>query len=614
MNTPLSEPPSLPASAPQQDRVEHQLAAADRILQKERGITGFLRLWPWLCVVVIGAFVLDVTLHLEPGPRLAITLTALVALLGATGWYGWLAWRKRNSLEHTARTLESRAPWLGSKLMNALQLREQSRDPELSPLTRSMARQAVDACGEELGRENLPALARTDTVRVEGKRAGFGLLGLVLVLALAFDVTRVEVPRFLDPFGDHPPYSFTRLEITEPGNDETAVVYGQSLLITASASGHKPGELFLSYHPVDRPNEVTTVPMFDKGDRGFSQQIEQVRSELILFAHTRNKHAISKQRRVRIIFTPKLERAFVKVTPPAYTGIVGEERPLQFKSLKALAGSRLEFRIQSNRPLGGGRIEVVTSQQEAPTSVTLTSSAENEVSGTLEAKDSAKLRFSLVDRDGHISDETWELALNVTQDLGPSVQITNPSGDSFVAEDFKIDGIVEASDDYGLKTLRIHRGRNDVWEEPRNIEYDRVTRNTREGFDLNFKELGAKPGDIFTIFAEAIDTDPEPHISRTPVVTLRVISTEEYNEYLRQQIDIADIQNKYTDLINKLHELAEEQRNLGEQIEALQKQAAESKNPEALAGKLDELLAKQNEVNTKLNKLAGAVCPRATAL
>ncbi|RYD64355.1 MAG: hypothetical protein EOP84_32815, partial [Verrucomicrobiaceae bacterium] len=195
----------------------------------------------------------------------------------------------------------------------------------------------------------------------------------------------------------------------------------------------------------------------------------------------------------------------------------------------------------------------------------------------------------------------------MSQDLGPSVQITSPSGDSFVAEDFKIEGLVEASDDYGLKTVRIHRGRNDVWEEPRNINYDRITRNTREGFDLNFKELGAKPGEIFTIFAEAIDTDPEPHISRTPVVTLRVISTEEYNSYLREQIDLADTEKKYTDLIHKLHDLAEEQRKVGEQIEALRKQTADSKNPAALAPKLDELLAKQNEVNTKLNKLADAM-------
>ncbi|RYD61295.1 MAG: hypothetical protein EOP84_35900, partial [Verrucomicrobiaceae bacterium] len=105
MNTTLSEPPPLSASASQKDGVERQLAAADRILQKERGTAGFLKLWPWLFGGVIAALVLDVTLHLEPGPRLAISLSALFALLGAATWYGWLAWKKVNPPEHTARIL-----------------------------------------------------------------------------------------------------------------------------------------------------------------------------------------------------------------------------------------------------------------------------------------------------------------------------------------------------------------------------------------------------------------------------------------------------------------------------------------------------------------------------
>lgn len=101
------------------------------------------------------------------------------------------------------------------------------------------------------------------------------------------------------------------------------------------------------------------MPMFDKGDRGFSQQIEGIKTDLVIFAHTKNRHSLSKLRRVSVVLTPKLEKAFVKITPPVYTGIVPDEKPLPFKTLRALEGSKLEFRLQSNRPLSAGRIEII---------------------------------------------------------------------------------------------------------------------------------------------------------------------------------------------------------------------------------------------------------------
>ena len=56
----------------------------------------------------------------------------------------------------------------------------------------------------------------------------------------------------------------------------------------------------------------------------------------MIVAHTKGRHSVSKQRRVEVILTPRLEQAFVKIAPPAYTGLKAEEHALQFKSLKAL--------------------------------------------------------------------------------------------------------------------------------------------------------------------------------------------------------------------------------------------------------------------------------------
>ena len=588
------------------DGLARRLAAADRTLQKERGGGALLRVWPWGAGMLFCAFAADVVLHLSGGTRMAMTILFAGVLIAGAAGAAWLGFRRRNSLEHTARVLESRHPRLGSKLINLLQLRAQAADALLSPLTRQLAGQAVAGYAAALRDEPIEQLARTDLLRKETRRMGWGLLGGLAVLALFFDITKTEIPRFLDPLGDHPPYSFTRLEISEPAADGTKVEYGGSLLVLVKIAGHRPDDLFLSYFPPGHPELTVTASMFDKGERGFTQQIEGIHSDLILITHTKNRHASSRQRRIAVILTPRLEQAFVKITPPAYTGLAAMEKAFQFKNLKALEGSQITFRLQSNRPLGSGHL-TVTDAKGRIDSVTMESTAEREVSATIEAQDPAALKFSIIDRDGYASADTWESALTVTHDLPPDVQITNPNLDAFVAMDFTSQPVIEANDDYGLKTLRVHTARNGVFAEPRVIDYEKPPLHTREALRFEIEKMGCAPGDTISIFAEAIDNAPNPHLTRSKTVTLTVISAEEYNAFLREQTDMADIEAKYSKLINDFRDLVEQQKKLGEAVEAMKQELAEAKTEAekaAVEKKLDALLDRQNALNAKLNQLA----------
>lgn len=600
MSATLLEPPK--SASREHTPFTAQLTAAGRVLQRERGASLFLRGLPWVLGLVLAALVADVILHLGANARVGLDVLIGVAALGLFALCGWIAWVRRPAFEHTARVLESRDARLGSKLINLLQLRDQTNDARLTPMTRELAGLAIGGYAEELRGVDLNTAARTDAVLDGAKRAGWVMLGSAAVLGLGFGITKVELPRFLDPFGDHPPYSFTRIEIIDPGADGTEVVYRAPLVVTAQTKGHRPGELFLSWFPVGQPEAVVTLPMFDKAERGFAQQIEGVESDMIVFAHTKNRHSLSKQRRVGVQLTPKLEKIFVKVAPPTYTGLKPDEHPLALKALKALAGTELTFRLQSNRPLREGLIELVRGPGDSQ-NFAMTPTAENEVAGKFTAKESGRLVFTLLDRDSHPSVEKWECALQVTHDLGPDVQITNPNGDTFVAMDFKVEPLIEANDDYGIRTLRIHQAKNEVYGEPRVIHYDTITRNPREMLMLDLAKMNLASGDTITLFAEAIDTAPEPHLARSKTVTLTVITVEEYNQFLRERTDMADIQQKYSDLLNKLRDLVEEQRKVGEEIAALQKQLEKTPS-DAAQKKIDELTARQKELNAKLNKLA----------
>jgi len=345
--------------------------------------------------------------------------------------------------------------------------------------------------------------------------------------------------------------------------------------------------------------------MFDRGGSGFGQLVDNIRTDLRVFAHTRDGASRSKQVRVGVELTPRLEAAHVQISPPAYTGLKSSEKVYAFKGVEALAGSEVRFRLRSNRPLRSGVIEFVHGDEPAQR-VVMTNSAENEVAGALVAADSGRLRFSVTDTAGLPSQEDWQGALTVTHDLPPEIRIVEPERDVFVSMDFKLEARFEASDDYGLAAIRLHRGLNGVYSAPKVVTYPEVIRDSRETLFFDLAHLGVQPGDVISLFAEAVDTAPEPHLARSQTVRLLVISVEDYNNFLREQTDLAEAAAKYESLMDDLQDLVAAQEQLGETAAKLQDGVEKSQGGQKddLIRQLDQLLAKQNELNQQLNQHA----------
>ena len=576
------------------------LLKAARIHQNELGGSRVLRGVKWVLLAVIIAFFLDAFFHLSPALRLGLLVFICLLALGllACGWY--LAFIRQRRFEHIARLLEERHPALGSKLINMLQLHALSQDAAFSELTRELARRAVADYTDQLKQFDLPALARTNTLSRELKKAALALVVFATLLFAFFPITQAELPRFVDPFGDHPPYSLTQLAIVEPGANGTNVIYGRGIVIKARAIGHQPKEVFVTAYPPEHPEKAITLPMFDKGPAGYQQMLDKITTPLLVYVHTKSRQTRSKQVPVNLILTPQLEAAFVQTTPPSYTGLKPEEKPCQFKGLKALQGSLMRFRLQSNRPLSNGTLEVI-SGDGPPLRVDMLKTGEREVSGQFEVRESGRIRLALMDVDGIPSRDTWESPLTVTYDLPPEVSLLDPENDAVVAIDYKPQPVVEAHDDYGLKTVRIHLGINGVFSAPKIVEYSDRRLSTRETVELDFRMLGAKPGDVISMFAEALDHYPEGHVTRSKTVHLLLISVEEYNQLLREHSDMTILENKYGELIAQLNDLIKEQKELATEIKQAQESLARSAAPQdARARSLDALLARQNELNQKL--------------
>lgn len=585
------------------ENILKRLEAADREHQKEIGKRFLLNSIKFICIFLVGVFIFDAALHLSAAWRFSLLLTLIGGTAGICAWAWYLARVRRNRLEHIARFLEDRHPALGSSLINFLQLRMQADDPKLSEQTRRLAQQAVEHYARDLKNIPIEPLARTENLRRDLKRAALVLAGFLILLAAFFRVSTVEFARFFDPFGDHPPYSFTRLEIVSPGSSGTNVIFGKGITIRVKATGHQPKDLYLTAFEPGHPERSHTVPMFSKGKAGFDQLLEPVRSELIVFAHTKNHVSVSKQIRIGLILTPQMERVHLRIVSPAYTGLKSDEKPFAFKPIQALVGSELKFRLESNRPLRDGTLQFTPAEGE-PETIVLKVVSTNEVEGSLIARESGRLRFTVTDVTGLASAAELESALTVTHDLPPEVRIAEPSANAFVAMDFKLKVRVETTDDYGVGTIRLHRALNSVYSAPKVKRIDSVIRDAVDVWEVAVSELGVEPGDVISLFAEAIDSAPEPHMARSQTVELMIISVEDYNNFLREQSDIADAKAKYDELNADLQELIEKQRQITEAADTLKAAVAEA-NPnrrEQLVQRLDALLAQQSELNHRLNQ------------
>ncbi len=556
-----------------------------------------------LLVIVIAIPLLmlaDVLFHFSDAVRLASVILLVIAALLAVAVSLAIALFSRPSLLRIARLLESRNPALGSKLVNILQLDQDSRLESASPLTRSLASHAVSEAGKSLDLPKLPRLAREPRLPRIALRTAIAPLLLIAITLFGGRHVRQQWLRFLDPYGDHPAFSLTHLEITSPSPEER-ILYGGSVKFEVAATGHRPRELFIT--AIDGESPPKTLPMVSRGDGTFLAALENITRPLEVTAHTADGSSRSHRHLVRLILTPQIGPATVRIIPPKYTGQNERLTSYRFTALQALEGTEISFHLDSNRPLGKGRLDFDTGE-EFPLSIPLEPSGEksgNSATATFSPTASGRLSFHLVDAEGNAAEEIPTSSITVTKDLPPAIVISAPDADSLVVDGFQVPIVVDATDDYGIRFVRLHIGVNGVFYPVESIELKRPgERRHRLTHELDLANIGAKPGDAITYFAEAIDSRPDPQLTRTGTRRMEVITEQEYNDHIRREADVAAIAGKYEALLERLEKRVAEQERIAEKLKELQeKVAANPEDPEILA-EFSTALSEQMDLNEDL--------------
>jgi hypothetical protein len=493
---------------------------------------------------------------------------------------GWWQWRKLDEAR-MARRFECLEPALGSRLTNAVQL---ATRPGRSEIEEFLRREAV-----ELGRRSAAELATWPVARrglqVSAALAGALALGWLAFLLLAGDVWRAVWPRFVDPHGDHPPFSRLHIAV-QPGDAE--VLYGSQLEVRATAGGRQADKLWL----VARSGtNLIRALMFLAQDKTYFQTMANLREPTEYFVT--DGAARSRRFPIRIRYTPQITLVEVATEFPSYTGKVARTNKLADEPQAFPADTRVTFRVASNRPLGEGRLALTPVLGGRPTEITLRPAAQPTiVTGAFTLAEPVGFTVSVRDVDGLAGHESRQGRFNVLPDERPRLFVLEPGRDAVATPSIRVPVRVQAQDDYGVTRVVWLRGHNRSLERPfaMQVTLKDSARSVESVGAFDLGRLGVRPGDVIDYYFEAADNYPKgPNVTLSRPFRLQIISNEQYAEVLRRAAARQALFEPYFKTGAWLRRLAERARKLEEKAKTAAEadRAALAKEAAALADELD---------------------------
>jgi hypothetical protein len=433
---------------------------------------------------------------------------------------------------------------VGGRILTGWELAQQQwsrrRNLPQRSLTLSLANIAVADAAVAAARVPLGKVA---PVRPLGRSLGaVGLLwALVAVLAICLPgLVETQWNRFSRPFADVPPFSQVEFKVT-PG--DTSVVYGSELEIRAKVIGPQVERLELVLASGDR--QEPPLPMFPEADGGWRAVLAKVVEPTDY--HVRAYRARSVKHHISIITVPLIDNSRVRIEPPAYANRAPHEGPIPNDGASGLPGTKVQVVLHSNRPLRGGTIAVTAAGKSTVVEMTPTETGSQEVVGQFPIAGDGKFLCRVIDEDGQESQQSFSGNVTMLADQRPFVRITEPQKTSLATPTAVLPVRLSAEDDCGISRLQLFRSLNDS----RPLAFDlplppRASRRIDESVRLPLDRYGLQPGDVIKLFGRVEDNDPAgAKGAESSVVTVRIISQEEFQKMLQTREGIESLLSKY---------------------------------------------------------------------
>ncbi|QDT55267.1 hypothetical protein Pan44_33100 [Caulifigura coniformis] len=504
--------------------------------------------------------------------RIGWNLVAAAGLLTSAVVLGWRMFGRRYHARTVARLAEDGLHRRDSLLINAVEFRSGLETG--SETLRASVVQSADSIVA-----TLPASAVTPpSPAVRATLAGLAaVMAFGIALLIAPRLFATVIPRFLDPLGDHPP--FTLLTFA-PTVKPDPLHRGKPALVTVEITGpERVEEAVLILRPAGETRAPTErLPMFRQSETTFSGQVARV--DVDTEFHIETPRGRSGWFEMKVSQTPLIEEARATLTFPAYTGWKPREQRLDDRGVRGLRGTKCLIAVRSNLVLKEGEIQIFSAEGGTTADVVLPLTPDSGdrqlVRGEVSIETNGRFELVVRSESGHESDVLTG-PIVALRDRPPLVAITAPAETLIAVEGWTIPVEIQASDDIGVERIRLFRGVNG-WSPsavtlPHETDQAGVALAKTE-FDLG--ALGAKAGDVIEYYASADDrASGRPQSTDTPTSTIQVISEEEYKDFARQQYQLDELSEEFETFRKELERLAEERQKAAKELEELlRKQAA----------------------------------------
>jgi hypothetical protein len=336
----------------------------------------------------------------------------------------------------------------------------------------------------------------------------------------------ILLQRLLDPLGNHPRPSLTRIAVAGPLTRE--VPSGDDVSVEVQLSGKVPEDPQAALHVVrDAREEV--VPMAPRPGNRFETELKGVASSAGLYVTAGDGR--SAMYRIRVVPRPTVANVRVRYDYPPYTHLPQAEGPLENRQVSAVVGTRVRLGFEASLPVresdltfgttpGGRRLRIRWDKARMKGSVAL----------RIERDDT--FRIHLLSDEGTDNRHDPACRIRAIQDNPPTVALTDvPQSTSFFRDDILRLRYI-GSDDFGIAEAFLRCRQEPKGDPP-----------VRE-WSLDLPEANAKSaaGSIAVDLREL--TDEFAAAAQVQLVMVDTNGEEGYTPPLRLQIvaDSADVQ------------------------------------------------------------------------
>ena len=539
--------------------IEEQIHAAQARIKSNDIFRAVL----WIITGAMGLLFVEIVLdHSIELPLIVRQVTLFVGILVASV-YAWVRivgpWLRRINPLFAAKSIETVDPQFKNSLINYLQISQDADKVAPSVLAQMEARAVADLSRVDVNNVVDPAPVTRLSYAMAALIVSFCLYSWITPKSLLDSARRAFLADVQRPTN-------TRFANIRPGDeaDSPKAITGMPLEFTVETLGAQPEKVTLF---ISRDEGKTFAEMEMKQGGSFadpwSVTIEKLPGELLYYmAGGDGRTRTYKLDPVPVAIVEKISLDY---DFPEYTAVPRREG-VEEGNIEALQGTWITVNATTNQPARSGFLDF---KPNPPVPLSITPGDPKKLTGRflVESNGQYAVRFNSV--DGQANPEPVIYDIKVVKDLSPTARFIRPESPTQRPANARVPLVIEASDDFGLKSVQLHVHKNGEILQQAEELIDQKSKDTvkqlQRTVSLDLQPLSVKPGDKVQYWLTLRDNcDLQPNKFDTPKHVIEIIdpvSEPKREELAQNEMAQAREQTGQQDPMNQQGNQSENQQN-----------------------------------------------------